>query len=168
MYSTEFANKIVGMRKDILNFAFKLTMDYDDANDLAQDAICKALDSESKYKDQSSFRSWLFTITKNIFINNYRLKVRRGTINDSTDDLLLLNSKETDLNNPEEDLSVKEITDFLNNINETYKTPFKMYIEGYKYSDIVDELNLPLGTVKSRIHFARKILQTHFKDYRYK
>ena len=104
---------------------------------------------------------------RNIFINNYRRQVRSATVIDSTEDLYHLNlSQKSGLTTPEGSYAVKEISIAINGFTSEYREPFSLYIAGYKYSEIADKMGLPLGTVKSRIFFARKRLQQMLKDYR--
>ncbi len=104
---------------------------------------------------------------RNIFINNYRRQVRSATVVDTTEDLYHLNlSQESGLTTPEGSFAAKEISVAINSFAKEYKVPFTMYLAGYKYSEIAKKMNLPLGTVKSRIFFARKRLQGMLKDYR--
>ena len=104
---------------------------------------------------------------RNIFINNYRRQVRSATVVDTTEDLYHLNcSQESGLSTPEGSFAAGEISKAINDFSEEYRVPFSMYIAGYKYSEIAEKMSLPLGTVKSRIFFARKRLQVLLKDYR--
>lgn len=155
------------LQDNLLNFAYKLTSNRDDAYDLLQDTTLKALDNEEKYADNTNFKGWVFTIMRNIFINNYRRQVRNSTIIDTTEDLYHVNlSQESGLTSPEGSVAVKEISVAINNFSDEYKVPFTMYLAGYKYNEIAEKMSLPLGTVKSRIFFARKRLQGLLKDYR--
>ena len=125
------------------------------------------LDNEEKYVENTNFKGWVFTIMRNIFINNYRRQVRSATVVDTTEDLYHLNlSQESGLDTPEGSYAAGEISQAINAFSDEYKVPFSMYIAGYKYSEIAEKMSLPLGTVKSRIFFARKRLQTLLKDYR--
>lgn len=104
---------------------------------------------------------------RNIFINNYRQSVRKATVIDQTEDLYHLNvSQDSGLNTPEGSYAVKEITVALNSFSDEYRIPFNMFVAGYKYNEIAEKMHLPLGTVKSRIFFARKTLREQLKDYR--
>ncbi|MDE6294491.1 MAG: sigma-70 family RNA polymerase sigma factor, partial [Muribaculaceae bacterium] len=110
---------------------------------------------------------WIFTIMRNIFINNYRQSVRQATVVDKTEDLYLLNvSQDSGLNTPEGSYAVREISEAVNAFSDEYRIPFNMYVAGYKYHEIADKLGLPLGTIKSRIFFARKKLRSQLGDYR--
>ena len=165
--STSFINKLLGLQSNLLNFAYQLTSNREAAEDLVQDTTLKVLDNESKYVDNVNFKGWVLTIMRNIFINNYRRQVRSATIIDTTEDLYHLNiSQESGLDTPEGTFATKEISKAINEFSDDYKVPFSMYVAGYKYSEIAEHMNLPLGTVKSRIFFARKRLQETLKDYR--
>jgi len=162
-----FKNKLIGLQGNLMNFAYQLTSNREAAEDLVQDTTLKVLDNETKYVDNVNFKGWVLTIMRNIFINNYRRKVRSATIIDTTEDLYHLNlSQESGLENPEGTYATKEINKAISEFTDEYRIPFTMYVAGYKYSEIAEHMNLPLGTVKSRIYFARKRLQTTLKDYR--
>lgn len=167
MSSKNFQTKLLALQGNLLNFAYLLTSNRDDAYDLLQDTTLKALDNEEKYVENVNFKGWVFTIMRNIFINNYRRQVRSATVVDTTEDLYHLNlSQESGLSTPEGSFAAKEISEAIKNFSEEYRVPFSMYVAGYKYSEIADKMGLPLGTVKSRIFFARKRLQALLKDYR--
>ncbi len=165
--SSSFVNKLLGLQSNLMNFAYQLTSNREAAEDLVQDTTLKVLDNEEKYVDNVNFKGWVLTIMRNIFINNYRRNVRSATIIDTTEDLYHLNiSQESGLETPEGTFATKEISKAINEFSDDYKVPFSMYVAGYKYSEIAEHMNLPLGTVKSRIFFARKRLQETLKDYR--
>ncbi len=80
-------DKLVGLQGNLFNFACRLTANRDTAQDLVQDTTLKVLDNQSKYVDNVNFKGWVFTIMRNIFINNYRRQTRSATIVDTTEDL---------------------------------------------------------------------------------
>jgi len=167
MSSKNFQTKLLGLQNNLLNFAYILTANRDDAYDLLQDTTLKALDNEDKYIDNVNFKGWVFTIMRNIFINNYRKVTRSATIIDQTEDLYHLNlPQDSGLDTPEGAMAANEITDAINSFADEYRIPFSMHVAGYKYNEIAEKMNLPLGTVKSRIFFARQRLQAMLKDYR--
>lgn len=162
-----FKQRLLGLQSNLLSFAFQLTSDRDEAYDLLQDTTLKALDNEQKFVDNTNFKGWIFTIMRNIFINNYRRQTRTATIVDKTEDLFHLNLPQTSgFDTPDGAYAVKEISEVINGFPDDYKVPFTMHIAGYKYNEIAEHMNLPIGTVKSRIFFARKRLQIILKDYR--
>ncbi len=164
---TNFQTNLMNLQSNLLNFAFMLTSNRDDAYDLLQDTTLKALDNQEKYAENTNFKGWVFTIMRNIFINNYRRTARAATVVDTTDNLYHLNlSQDSGLETPEGSYATQEITGAINEMSEDYRVPFSMHVAGYKYNEIAEKMNLPLGTVKSRIFFARKRLQERFADYR--
>lgn len=162
-----FQTRLLGLQNNLLNFAYQLTANREQAQDLLQDTTLKALDNEDKYVDNVNFKGWIFTIMRNIFINNYRQNARKATVIDQTEDLYHLNiSQDSGLSTPEGSYAVKEISLALNSFSDDYRIPFNMFVAGYKYNEIAEKMNLPLGTVKSRIFFARKTSREQLKDYR--
>ena len=167
MRTSNFQTKLLSLQGNLLNFAYMLTSNRDDAYDLLQDTTLKVLDNEDKYVENVNFKGWVFTIMRNIFINNYRKVVRSATIIDQTEDLYHLNlPQESGLETPEGSFAANEITDAINEFSDDYRIPFSMHVAGYKYNEIAEKMNLPLGTVKSRIFFARQRLQKKLADYR--
>ena len=167
MEATTFQNRLMGLQANLLNFAYMLTSNRDDAYDLLQDTTLKALDNREKYVDNTNFKGWVFTIMRNIFINNYRRIARSATVIDQTEDCYHLNlSQDSGLESPDGSYTAAEITSAINEFPEKYRVTFSMHVAGYKYNEIAEEMNLPLGTIKSRIFFARQELQKRFADYR--
>ena len=165
--SQSFQERLIGLQGNLLNFAYQLTTNREQAEDLLQDTTLKALDNEDKYVDNVNFKGWIFTIMRNIFINNYRQSVRKATVIDQTEDLYHLNiSQDSGLATPEGSYAVKEINVALNSFSDEYRIPFNLFVAGYKYNEIAEKMNLPLGTVKSRIFLARKRLREQLADYK--
>ena len=167
MGTSKFQSNLMNLQSNMLNFAYMLTSNRDDAYDLLQDTTLKVLDNESKYAENTNFKGWVFTIMRNIFINNYRRTARAATMIDTTDNLYHLNlSQDSGLESPEDSYGASEISAAIESFSDEYRIPFSMHVAGYKYNEIAEKMNLPLGTVKSRIFFARKKLQEQFADYR--
>ena len=167
MATSAFQTRLMDLQANMLNFAYMLTSNRDDAYDLLQDTTLKALDNEDKYAEGTNFKGWVFTIMRNLFINNYRRTQRAATIVDTTENLYHLNlSQDSGIDSPEESFGVSEISAAINEMAEDFSVPFSMHVQGYKYEEIAEHMNLPLGTVKSRIYYARKRLQDRFADYR--
>ena len=167
MASAKFQTNLMSLQSNMLNFAYMLTSNHDDAYDLLQDTTLKTLDNEDKYTEGTNLKGWVFTIMRNLFINNYRRVSRAATVVDTTDNEYLINiSAETVQESPEGTFTASEITAAINSFSDEYRIPFSMHVAGYKYEEIAKEMNLPLGTVKSRIFAARKRLQERFADYR--
>jgi RNA polymerase sigma-70 factor (ECF subfamily) len=128
--------------------------------------LYKALANRDKYNVGTNIKAWLFTIMRNIFINNYRRKAKQKTIFDNTPNEFLINQKQATVSNgAESDMRIKEINAAIQGLPEIFRTPFLLYFDGYKYNEIADVLHEPLGTIKSRIHFARKLLKEQISRY---
>ena len=165
--STNFTKDLLSIQDDLLRFAYKLTADREDANDLLQETSLKALDNEDKYMPETNFKGWVYTIMRNIFINNYRKIVREQTFVDQTDNLYHLNSStEPTYESTDQAYDLKEMHRVVNALPSEYKVPFSMHVAGFKYREIAEKLGLPLGTVKSRIFCTRQKLQQELKDFR--
>lgn len=164
----DFENNLLDLQNNMMSFALTLTTNREDARDLTQETTLKVLDNKEKYYENVNFKGWVFTIMHNIFVNNYRRMVRSQTIIDQTDNLYHLNMPQNSgFDSPEGAYTVAEITRTLNSFAPEYKEPFQMHVQGFKYEEIAEQLGLPIGTVKSRIFFARKRLQESLKDYKF-
>jgi RNA polymerase sigma-70 factor (ECF subfamily) len=160
MTSMEFNTKLGGLTTLLHSFAYNLTKNMEDAKDLYQETAYRALFNRDKFQPDTNFKAWMFTIMKNIFINNYRKKVKANTILDTTDNQYYLNSgSHSTTNAAEGGIMLKELNGMVESLDDSVRIPFLMHFEGFKYQEIADELRLPLGTVKSRIFFARKELK---------
>ena len=166
MASLEFNNLLINNADFLKPFANNLTKDSETAKDLFQETLYKALANQEKYNVGTNIKAWLFTIMRNIFINDYRRKAKQQTIFDNTPNDFLLNYNQAAVfNQAESDLRIKEIYQAIDLLPEIFKTPFLLYFDGYKYHEIADMLTEPLGTIKSRIHFARKLLKEQLSRY---
>jgi len=160
MSTVEFNVKLDQLTTLLNSFAYNLTKNSEEAKDLYQETAYRALTNKDKFRAGTNFKAWLFTIMKNIFINNYRKKVKANTIFDSTDNNFYLNSGSAVISNgAESGILLNELKKMLNDLDDNIRVPFQMHYEGFKYQEIADHLELPLGTVKSRIFFARKALK---------
>lgn len=160
MTNLEFDSKLSGLTALLHSFAYNLTKNSEDAKDLYQETAFRALSNREKFQPGTNFKAWMFTIMKNIFINNYRKKVKANTILDTTDNQYYLNSgRHATGNAAEGEIMLKELNRMVSSLDDSIRVPFLMHFEGFKYQEIADELDLPLGTVKSRIFFARKELK---------
>ena len=170
MSTLEFYTSFDKQSQTLHNFAFSLTRDSEDAKDLYQKTAFRALSNRDKFQPGTNFKAWLITIMKNIFINNYRRKVKGGIVNDNSENQYYLNSINNSISNSaESDIMMDELNGMVESLDDSLRIPFLRYFHGFKYQEIADELELPLGTVKSRIFFARKALKNmiaqHYKGY---
>lgn len=159
MTAIEFNTKLSNEKQSLNNFALSLTHNTDDALDLLQDTFVKAITYKDKFEDSTNFRAWLFTIMKNTFINSYRRAVRTKQIMQTNSDVAMARAWKNNYQDiTESRLAAKDIYNKIELLEDQYKIPFTRYYNGYKYEEIAKEMQLPLGTVKSRIFLARKIL----------
>ncbi|MGB8490813.1 MAG: RNA polymerase sigma factor [Bacteroidales bacterium] len=167
MTTQEFDSTLLGMKSDLTRYAMSLTSNRERALDLLQDTYLKAMTNRDKFVDFTNLKAWVLTIMKNTFINDYRRKVKENTIIDCTDDLYYIDySRSKGVANSESDFFSEEIEKEINTLHSDLRKPFRMHIQGYKYQEIADELGLKIGTVKSRIFFARRRLMLALKDYK--
>ncbi len=161
-----FEQNLNGELKHLRNYALSLTMNLDDAKDLVQETILKAIRYKDKFVQGTNLRGWLFTILKNTFINNYRRNTKRNTIMDSTDNTYFLDQNTHGVENDGEMSFVrKDLETAINKLPNDLQTAFLLNAEGYQYQEIADDLDIPLGTVKTRIFMARKMLRSSLAAY---
>ncbi len=160
MSALEFDQMLLTNTEFLKPFAFTLTRDNELAKDLFQETLLRALANKEKYHDGTNIKAWLYTIMRNIFINNYRRKAKQNTIFDNSPNDFLLDFNQGAVSNAAiSSINIKEVKAAIFNLPSIFKNPFLLYFDGYKYHEIADMLGEPLGTIKSRIHFARKILK---------
>ncbi|MEL6392960.1 MAG: RNA polymerase sigma factor [Bacteroidota bacterium] len=146
-------------------FSLKLTGNMDDAEDLYQDTALRIMTNAEKYNPGTNFKAWAVTIMRNIFINNYRKKVRRNLIIDQTPNNYYINSSERTVGNDgESEVTFNELQELVDRLPDDFRVPFLMAYQGFKYDEIAEQLGSPLGTIKSRIFFARKKLQKMYEE----
>ena len=167
MSNKDFNTELIGLSNSLEFFALSLTRNDEDAKDLLQETMVKAITYRDKFVEKTNLKAWCYTIMKNTFINNYRRAIKANTIIDQTEDLYFLNSKSSeDGTIPDSALAYKEIRSKVDALEDDYRIPFEMHNKGYKYKEIADYLDLPIGTVKSRIFLARRRLMDQLKEYR--
>lgn len=170
MSNIEFTENFDKLTTSLNSFAYNLTKNEEDAKDLYQETAFRAMTNKDKFMPGTNMKAWLFTIMKNIFINNYRKKVKKNTIIDNTENMYFINSGSVVISNEAgSNMLMQELNKMIESLDESIKVPFMMHFEGFKYQEIADDLALPLGTVKSRIFFARKALKEmilqHYGDF---
>lgn len=169
MTTLEFSCSLTKLTKSLKPFALKLTRDIDEANDLLQDTLVKAFSNKDKFTEGTNLKAWLYTIMKNTFITNYQRMVRRGTFVDTSDNLHFLNSGTVSIENDAYgSFAMKDINKAITGLDGAYRVPFLMYFNGFKYHEIANKLDIPIGTVKNRIHIARKLLKGQLGIYQTK
>ena len=154
MSITEFNSLVLNQSESLKPFAISLTRDHEEAKDLCQETLYKAFAYREKYEQGTNIKAWLYTIMRNIFINDYRRNARKQFVMDTVKYSQTLQENSSELN-----LRLREIEAAIHRLPSIFKTACLLYLQGYKYHEIAYALNEPLGTIKSRIHFAKKTLQ---------
>ena len=170
---TEFEAEAFPHKDILFNFALRTTGDKDDAKDLLQETFMKAFRFWDKYEKGTNIRAWLFRIMKNSYINRYRKETREPGMVDY-DDVENFYDSIRDDSTDSNDLQKKiygnmlsdEVTGALQSLPEDFRTVVILCdIEGLTYDEIAEFLNCPIGTVRSRLHRGRKMLEEKLYDY---
>lgn len=168
MTTVEFDAKIQGLSRFLRPFALKLTRDSEDADDLMQETMLKAITNREKFSEGTNLKAWLYTIMKNTFITQYHRMVRRNTFIDTTDNLHYINSSSHVTENAAGGaFTMQDIQEAIGKLKSEYREPFMMHFKGFKYHEIADYFGIPIGTVKNRIHIARKFLKEDLLMYKF-
>lgn len=166
MSQVQFNNELLALEDSLKYYALSLTSDIDKANDLLQETFLKALTYQDKFAENTNFKAWVYTIMKNTFINDYRKASKsKNSLSGSNSEFHLLIAKDKVYPAPDSFYSTNEIEKTIEQLDEEFRIPFQMFLDGYKYKEIADKLVLPLGTVKSRIFFTRKRLSASLKEF---
>lgn len=158
MTSQDFLDRYETINNLLFGFAMKLTRNKEEAKDLQQETICRAFKNRHRFTVGTNFKAWITTIMRNTFINNYRKKLTRNKVEQPVTDFLYAIENKAVKNEAERLIMGQELEAIISNLKETYRQPFLMFYMGYQYMEIAESMNLPIGTVKSRIFFARKKL----------
>lgn len=149
------------------NFALKLTQDINDANDLVQETFLKAMMYSSKFKEGTNLKGWLMTIMRNTFINGYRRNTKRKTFMDTQEEQYIIDSAQTfnTYNDGESKFIRRDLSNAISKLPHDLKEAFELNAKGFKYHEIAEKVNVPLGTVKTRIFIARRRLRVSLSEY---
>jgi RNA polymerase sigma factor (sigma-70 family) len=166
MKAVDITQEIINLRPTLALFTYRFTRDREESHDLVQDTLLKALLYKSKFREQTNLKGWLFTIMRNTFINNYRRNQKAKISLDDTKESYYLSAEDTHtFNSPDKRFEYYDIWKNVNEVKDEFLIPFKMYTSGYKYHEIADHLQVPIGTVKNRIFHARKVIQKKLTGY---
>ncbi|MDH3710985.1 MAG: RNA polymerase sigma factor [Cyclobacteriaceae bacterium] len=167
MEALEFGSTLNNLTISLRPIALQLTRDYEDTNDLLQETLLKAFRNRHRFNEGTNLKAWVYTIMKNTFLSNYQKKIRRKTYVDTTDNQYFINTVAAGFSRESADTSVnmEEIQSAINNLSPQYRIPFEMHFTGYKYEEIAQQLEIPLGTVKNRIFIARQELKEKLKNF---
>ena len=167
MSTTEFGSHIHQHKDLLISYAFQLTQNPDDANDLVQETYLKAITYSAKFKKGTNLKGWLYTIMRNTFINNYRRITKRNSFIDTQEEQYIIDSAKgyNTLNNGENKFMRRDIENAIDGLADDLRITFEMNAAGYKYHEIAEKLDLPIGTVKTRIFVARRKLRDQLQEH---
>lgn len=168
-----FDNEFMPHINAMYNFAYRLTLDRDDAKDLLQDTYLKAFRFITSFQQGTNAKAWLFRILKNSFINDYRKKTKEPNKVDYQEVESYYNSEDVDRQiTPDlrvealKDMIGDEISNALNSLDVDFRTVIILCdLEGFKYEEMAKILDIPIGTVRSRLHRARNLLKEKLSEY---
>lgn len=157
MTTLKFNHNLAQIHNLLFAFAMKLTYsNREDANDLYQETVMRAFASKDRFQEGTNFKAWVTTIMRNCFINEYRKRRTRNQVEQPLEDNVEFAVRQAVRNDSGTIIMMKELRVMLDSMDDAHRVPFEMFFNGYEYQEIAEELELPMGTVKSRIFFARK------------
>lgn len=160
MSTLQFSKEFNALENILYSFALRLTKNREDAKDLIQETALRAYKHRDKFTVGTNFKSWVSTIMRNTFINQYRKAKLRRNVNEPVETFLFaVENKNAIPNQGEINIRMQEYDKIFGEIGEIYSVPFLMFYRGYEYKEIAHYLDIPIGTVKSRIFLARKKLK---------
>jgi RNA polymerase sigma factor (sigma-70 family) len=165
MSTIEFNQMLISTRPVMRGFAINFTRNVEDAEDLIQDTFLKALKYKDAFQDGTNFKGWVYTIMRNIFLNNCKKQNLGRNIfnhNVSSDSPILHGPSE---NNIYKEINTKDIQAAVSELRDDVRIPFQMAFEGYQYEEIAQKMEVPTGTIKSRIFNARKQLANKLAEF---
>lgn len=163
MTTFHFNNKVNQIEDLLFGFAMKLTRNRENAKDLMQETLMRAYEHRDRFKIGTHFKSWMTTIMYNSFINHYRKMKTRRRVEQPVDDIVYLEDRNVTAGMAENNILRKELNTILDRLDDKFKKPFLMHFKGFQYDEIAEEMDLPIGTIKSRIFYARKQLKQMVK-----
>ena len=159
MTALNFNSNLEKIEDLLFGFAMKLTRNRDDAKDLMQETLMRSYDKKDRFKEGTNFKAWMTTIMYNSYVNQYRRRRTRNKIETPIEDCTLAISAKPAVEKVQSVIMMKELKSMIDLLDDAYKIPFQMFYEGFQYSEIAEKIDAPIGTVKSRIFYARKKLQ---------
>ncbi|HXA01211.1 MAG TPA: RNA polymerase sigma factor [Cytophagaceae bacterium] len=168
MTAIEFNDLVYSASKSLKIPAFKFTHNYNDARDLIQDTLLKALGNRDKFKEGSNIKAWLYIIMRNTFISQYHKIDKRSKLIDPIDeDYIFIGSGAVSQNLGTSNIASKEINCAIDNLDKTFRVPFMMHYEGFKYNEIAEHLNIPIGDSKKPDSHGKKDTDGIIVEYKY-
>lgn len=168
MTNIEFNTRYFEIETLLFGFAMRLTRNKDNAKDLMQETVMRAFKSKDNYKLNTNFKAWMTTIMRNNFINSYRKKKTRSRVLAPVKDFIMMAENKTAKDSTDSTIFMKELRHLISCLSDKHRIPFEMSHQGFQYHEIAEKLGVAIGTVKSRIFFARKklrqMIKVHYGD----
>jgi RNA polymerase sigma factor (sigma-70 family) len=167
MATMEFNELVLKGSKSLHYPALKFTShNKEDASDLIQDTLLKAFKNEDKFVKGSNIKAWLFIIMRNTYISKYNKNKRNNFVNTMDEEHIFTSNGATENNKGAANIALSEMNAEIDKLDKNYKDPFMLHFSGFKYEEIAEKLKIPMGTVKNRIHVARKVLMENLQAYK--
>jgi len=165
--NNSFEAQLHKLQPILRNYALQLTQNTEDANDLVQETLLKAIIYSKKFQEGTNLKGWLFTIMRNSFINNYRRITKRNTFMDTQDEQFIIDHAKTfnAHNNGESKFIKQDLSNAIDSLPDDLRITFEMNTLGYKYHEIAEKIGIPIGTIKTRIFVARRRLRAQLAEY---
>ncbi|MCU0346988.1 MAG: sigma-70 family RNA polymerase sigma factor [Saprospiraceae bacterium] len=160
MTTTEFNTQLSSLSSALFANAMRLSCNKHNAQDLMQETTMRAFASCHKFTEGTNFKAWMYTIMQNCFINEYRKRRSRRSVVFMMEDNMQVVLQQPIKNMGHSTVMMKELRGILDELTEANRIPFELHFDGFGYQEIAEQLDVPLGTVKSRIFFARKKLKS--------
>ena len=165
MESTDIINRVLVYDDRLRQYAFYLTRNQEDAEDLVQDTYLKVIQNPDSFSVPTNLKAWVFTIMRNTFINGYRRKQKSKVFTDESENSVFTSTATVSNDAADLPLYVSEITTAISSMKDNQRDAFELFVDGFKYQEIADMLDISIGTVKSRIFFARQKLMSNLTGY---
>ena len=164
MTTIEFNQLVNKIESLLFGFAMRLTRNKENAKDLMQETLMRCYDKRNRFKMGTNFKSWATTVMYNSYINHYRKRKTRNKVIKPIEDFNYMVENKSVEGNAYSRIMMKELRNIVGNLSKDYQVPFDMFVQGFQYDEIAQKLELPMGTVKSRIFYARKKLKGMCND----
>ena len=159
MTSSEYSKQLNQIESLLFGFAMKLTRNRENAKDLMQETLLRSYKNKERFQEGTNFKAWLTTIMYNSYVNGYRKKKTRNKVVKPIEDFTYMVENKSTEGDAHSIIMAKELRKMVNRLTDDFKVPFQMFVDGYHYDEIAEQVQLPMGTVKSRIFYARKKLK---------
>lgn len=165
MTTKEFKAEYELIENLLFGFAIKLTKNKENAKDLIQETFCRAFKNRDRFSKDTNFKAWMTTIMRNNYINDYRKRKTRKQVMTPVDDFSYFIESKSGGDSGESIVMMKELNALVGELSDDLKQAFTLFVKGYHYEEIAEKENVPIGTIKSRIFFARKKLRASIKAH---